>query len=452
MDVQSSTRSVFGTDGIRGEVGTFPLTTEGCGKIGWATGCEVVDSTNKLILIGRDTRNSGLVLEEALKTGCLNAGANVLMVGVLPTPAVAYLVKECGANLGIVVSGSHNPATDNGIKFFSSDGSKINTAVEQRIQTRLREPTTTAEYSKFGQILPVIDARNRYKQFCQSIIQPRLELNGMHLVLDCANGACSQLAPEIFEELGAQVTAIGNEPDGTNIHVGCGSTNPAALAQVVVEQEADLGFAFDGDGDRVIVVDSTGQVRDGDYILYAFAKEQYLLGDSLEGVVSTVMANFGLEHALARLGTRLERVDVGDRNVQQLLAKRKWLFGGEPSGHIYCRADSTTGDGIVTAMFILQTCQRLNSNFESIVADLKKLPAKLVSVPVNCPEQLTTSEELRRQIARCQEDCEPALRVNVRPSGTEPVVRILVEGVDAKLVENKATEVATMIVKYIAEK
>ena len=219
-----------------------------------------------------------------------------------------------------------------------------------------------------------------------------------------------------------------------------------------MDQKADIGFAFDGDGDRVIVVDSTGQVRDGDYILYAFAKEQYFMGESLEGVVSTVMANFGLERALARLGTRLERVDVGDRNVQQRLAKLKWLFGGEPSGHIYCRGDSTTGDGIVTAMFILQTCQRLNSNFESIVADLKKLPAKLVSVPVNCPDQLMSSEELRRQIERCQEDCEPALRVNVRPSGTEPVVRILVEGVDAKLVENKATEVATMIVKYIAEK
>lgn len=452
MDAQSTTHSVFGTDGIRGKVGKFPLTTEGCAKIGWATGCETTDSTNNLILIGRDTRSSGLEFEKALKTGCLHAGANVLMVGVLPTPAVAYLVKECGACLGLVVSGSHNPVSDNGIKFFSCDGSKISATVEQRIQKRLREPTPPAKNSKLGRTLPAINARNRYKQFCQSIIQPQLELNGIHIVLDCANGACSQLAPEIFEALGAQVTVIGNEPDGMNIHVGCGSTNPAALAQVVVERKANIGFAFDGDGDRVIVVDATGQVRDGDYILYAFAKEQNFMGDPLEGVVSTVMANFGLERALARLGTCLERVDVGDRNVQRRLAQRKWLFGGEPSGHIYCRADSTTGDGIVTAMFVLQTCQRMNSNFESIVADLEKLPAKLVNVPVNRPDQLTSSEKFRRQIASCQEDCEPALRVNVRPSGTEPVVRILVEGVDAKLVESKATEVANMIFKYIAEK
>lgn len=451
MDAQSTPHSVFGTDGIRGKVGKFPLTTEGCAKIGWATGCETTDSTNNLILIGRDTRSSGLEFEEALKSGCLHAGASVLMVGVLPTPAVAYLVKECGASLGLVVSGSHNPVSDNGIKFFSCDGSKISTTVEQRIQKRLCEPTPHAKNSKLGQTLPAIDARNSYQQFCKSIIQPQLDLQGMHVVLDCANGACSKLAPEIFEELGAQVTAIGNAPDGLNIHVGCGSTNPAALAQVVVEQKADIGFAFDGDGDRVIVVDSTGQVRDGDYILYAFAKEQNYMGSPLEGVVSTEMANLGLERALAKLGTRLERVDVGDRNVQRRLAERNWFIGGEPSGHIYCRAESTTGDGILTAIFVLQTCQRLNANFESIVGDLEKLPAKLVSVPVNRPDQLAHSEKLRQQIASCQADCEPALRVNVRPSGTEPVVRILVEGVDAKLVESKATEVADMIVKYIAE-
>ena len=445
MAALSVTPNVFGTDGIRGAVGTYPLTSEGCLRVGWAVGREVNRRGKNLIIIGRDTRTSSMMLESALLAGCLASGTNALLVGTIPTPAVAYFVQKFQANMGLVVSGSHNPAADNGVKFIACDGRKISPSIEESIQSRLLAPIQDTESTDLGQVVPAVDSYRLYKRYCSAMIGKDFQLSGVHLVLDCAHGACAQIAPQIFEEFGAQVTTIGSCPNGSNIHAGCGSTHPEAISKAVLEQGADLGFAFDGDGDRVIVIDSSGKVCDGDYILYALAKVNHRIGNPVGGVVSTVMANLGFEQSLEKLGIPMERVDVGDRNVQLRLTEKNWWLGGEPSGHIYCHKTSTTGDGIVTALFTLKACQLADANFESLVADMVRLPGKLVSVPVRKPSKFARCEELIQQIESITKGYGSALRFNVRPSGTEPVVRILVEGAEADLVDNKTTEIATLI-------
>lgn len=447
------TRRYFGTDGIRGTVGKSPITADFMLKLGWAAG-QVLrrDKGRTRVLIGKDTRISGYMFESALEAGLSAAGVDVSLLGPMPTPGIAYLTRTFRADAGIVISASHNPFDDNGIKFFSAEGKKLPDETEDRIEAMLEAPLTTAEAAQLGKATRIDDAAGRYIEFCKSTLPDRLSLHGLKIVLDCAHGATYHIAPNVFRELGAYVTTIGTSPDGLNINQQVGSTHPAALRAAVIQQSADLGIAFDGDGDRVLLVDGDGREVDGDDILYLIARDRHERGLLEGGVVGTLMSNFGLAMALDKLGIPFERANVGDRFVMERMANNGWELGGESSGHIVCGHVQTTGDGIVSALQVLALMMREQKSLPTLLKELEKVPQVLINVrlPANAnAKQLMASAPLQQAVAALEQELGDEGRVLLRPSGTEPLIRVMVEGcahldVD-QLARNLAGQVKTLL-------
>lgn len=426
------TRRYFGTDGIRGTVGRAPITADFMLKLGWAAGQVLRRETGRTrVLIGKDTRISGYMFESALEAGFSAAGVDVALLGPMPTPGIAYLTRTFRAEAGVVISASHNPFDDNGIKFFSAEGTKLPDAVEERIEGMLEQPLTTADAADLGKAMRIHDAPGRYIEFCKSTLPERLSLHGLHIVLDCANGATYHIAPNVFRELGAEVSVIGAEPDGVNINRDVGSTHPASLRAAVIHRGADLGIAFDGDGDRVLLVDSDGHEVDGDDILYLIARDRQSRGVLNGGVVGTLMTNFGLAMALEQLDIPFERAKVGDRFVMERMAVNGWELGGEPSGHVICAHTQTTGDGIVSALQVVAIMIRKGAALPALLDELEKVPQALVNVRLpsgTSAQAVMASPELARAVADIEARLGEEGRVLLRPSGTEPLMRVMVEG------------------------
>lgn len=426
------TRRYFGTDGIRGTVGEAPITADFMLKLGWATGRVLVrESGRARVLIGKDTRISGYMFESALEAGLSAAGVDVSLLGPMPTPGIAYLTRTFRADAGIVISASHNPFADNGIKFFSAEGVKLADEVEARIEAMLEEPLTTVAADRLGKVKRVDDAAGRYIEFCKSTIPDRLSLHGLRMVVDCAHGATYHIAPSVFRELGAEVSLIGAQPDGLNINHEVGSTHPAALRAAVIQQGADLGVALDGDGDRVLMVDADGREIDGDDILYLIARDRHARGELGGGVVGTLMSNFGLAAAFEAMGIPFERARVGDRYVMERLAANGWQLGGESSGHIVCGHVQTTGDGIVSALQVLAIMVREGQPLSRLLNGLEKAPQVLVNVRLTAgadAKALMDTPALQDAVAGVEAELGDQGRVLLRPSGTEPLIRVMVEG------------------------
>ncbi|MBB3191797.1 phosphoglucosamine mutase [Halomonas cerina] len=425
-------RRYFGTDGIRGTVGEAPITADFMLKLGWATGRVLTrESGRARVLIGKDTRISGYMFESALEAGLSAAGVDVMLLGPMPTPGIAYLTRTFRADAGIVISASHNPFADNGIKFFSAAGTKLDDGLEARIEAMLDEPLTTVAPDALGKAVRVNDAAGRYIEFCKSTIPDRVDLHGLKMVVDCAHGATYHIAPSVFRELGAEVTLIGATPDGLNINQAVGSTHPAALRAAVIQQGADLGVAFDGDGDRVLLVDDNGREIDGDDILYLIARDRHGRGELGGGVVGTLMSNFGLAAALEAMDIPFERARVGDRYVMERLAANGWQLGGEASGHIVCGHVQTTGDGIVSALQVLSIMVREGRSLGELLAGLEKAPQVLVNVrltPGSDARVLLEKEAIQAAVVAVEGELGDQGRVLLRPSGTEPLIRVMVEG------------------------
>lgn len=420
----------FGTDGIRGEVGLSHINPEFVLKLGWALGRVLGRGSQRRVLIGKDTRISGYMFESALEAGLSAAGMDVMLLGPMPTPAIAYLTQTLHANAGIVISASHNLFQDNGIKFFSADGSKLSDEIEQAIEAELEKPLIVAPSTKLGRAKRINDAPGRYIEFCKSTFPTGARLTGLKIVVDCANGATYHIAPNVFRELDAEVISLGNEPDGFNINHNCGSTNPKQLQARVLATGADVGVALDGDGDRVIMVDAKGQVVDGDQILYIIAKDRMQNGRLQGGVVGTLMTNFGLEQAFADLNIPFVRTKVGDRYVLETLKENQWKIGGEASGHVICLDKTTTGDGIVAALQVFASMIRQEKSLEELALGLKLLPQKLCNLKTNNAQALSEHPEVLKKTHELSSLLHKKGRVLLRPSGTEPVLRIMVEGMD----------------------
>ena len=431
------TRRYFGTDGIRGCVGDEPITPETVMKLGWAAGRVLGQgsSDHAKILIGKDTRVSGYLLESALEAGLSAAGVDIRLLGPMPTPAIAYLTRTARARAGIVISASHNPFQDNGIKFFSSDGSKLPDEVELAIERAMDEPLRTVSPQRLGKAKRYEDAAGRYIEFCKSTFPHRLNLEGLRVVVDCANGAAYHVAPLVLSELGAEVVAIANEPDGFNINKDCGSTHPALLQKKVLEHRADIGIALDGDGDRVVLVDAKGDVVDGDQILYVSAMSRHASGRLRGGVVGTLMTNLGLEHALAECQIPFKRAQVGDRHVMNLLHQDGWELGGETSGHIICLDKSSTGDGIIAALEILAVLVQSGKSLAELKSGMQVYPQTMINVRMKHRFDIKSSKEVMATLSEVEKELATQGRVVLRASGTEPVVRVMVEGRDAQLIE-----------------
>ena len=442
-------RKYFGTDGIRGRVGEAPITAEFMLKLGWAVGKVLGTDTCQKVLIGKDTRISGYMFESALEAGLSAAGMDIHLLGPMPTPAIAYLTRTLHACAGIVISASHNPFADNGIKFFSAQGTKLPDQVEREIERMLDEPMHTVDSAQLGKALRVRDAEGRYIEFCKSTVPMALSLHGLKIVVDCANGATYKVAPAVFDELAAEVIAIGVEPDGLNINHECGSTHPQGLQAAVLEHEADLGIAFDGDGDRVMMVDHQGRLLDGDELLYIIARSRHLAGMLGGGVVGTVMSNLGLEHALKRDGIELLRAAVGDRYVLEMLVEQGWHLGGESSGHIICLDRTSTGDGIVSALQVLTEMVHRGQTLAELSAGMSKYPQHMINVPVSGRVNLTEHSPIQAAVRASEERLAGRGRVLLRPSGTEPVVRVMVEGEDEAEVRREAAELAEMVARLL---
>ena len=439
-------RKYFGTDGIRGRVGEWPITAEFMLKLGRAAGAVLTGSKGKaLVVIGKDTRVSGYMFESALEAGLVAAGADVRLLGPMPTPAVAYLTRSLRASAGIVISASHNPHQDNGVKFFSASGEKLDDSVEEAIARELEAPFTTVDSEAIGKVIRVEDAAARYTEFCKSTVPSSFSLRGVSMVLDCAHGATYQIAPKVFAELGARVDAIGNRPDGLNINRDVGSTKPQALAQAVAGAGADLGIAFDGDGDRLMMVDRHGVVIDGDQILYLLAMDWHASGRLRGPLVGTLMSNFGLERAMRELGVPFLRANVGDRYVLQQLKENGGVLGGEASGHILCLDRATSGDAIVSALQVLDVLARSGKRIDEAVAGMRKIPQTTVNIRVAGGAALVADGDVQRVLERVRGELEGQGRVVLRPSGTEPLVRVTVEAADDALVERLSTELAEAV-------
>ncbi|RMD79691.1 MAG: phosphoglucosamine mutase [Gammaproteobacteria bacterium] len=439
----------FGTDGIRGRVGEPPITADFVLKLGWAAGRvlgQALAGGPGKVLIGKDTRISGYMFESALQAGLSAAGVDIRLLGPMPTPAIAYLTRTLHAQAGIVISASHNPYYDNGIKFFSAQGTKLPDELELAIEAELERPMETVGSARLGKAERVVDAAGRYIEFCKSTIPASTELRGLKLVVDCAHGATYHVAPAVFAELGAEVVALGVEPDGLNINEGCGSTRPRAAQMAVLEHGADLGIALDGDGDRVILVDHRGEIVDGDELLFIIAQARHRQGRLRGEVVGTVMSNLGLEQALRARGIGFRRTPVGDRHVLEVLEREGWTLGGESSGHIICRDRTTTGDGIVSALQVLREMLDTGLSLHELKKGMVKHPQCLVNVRL--PRRGLDLAGHPRVDAACRE-AEARLagegRVLLRPSGTEPVLRVMVEGADAVAVERLAQELAEAV-------
>ena len=437
-------RKYFGTDGIRGPVGGHPINAEFVLKLGWAAGRVLSPSGGGTILIGKDTRISGYILESALEAGLASAGVNVLLLGPMPTPAVAYLTRAVSAAAGIVISASHNPYADNGIKFFSPDGQKISDADEERIENVLAESMTTVPSAALGRAKRLDDAVGRYVEFCKNTVPTSLRLKGLTLVVDCAHGAAYKIAPAVFRELGAEVITLGCEPDGLNINAGFGATSPQALAETVVREGADMGIALDGDADRLIMVDHNGEIVDGDELLFVLTEHAQQAGKFRGGVVGTKMSNHGLAQALAARDIPFVRADVGDRYVLAELNQREWSLGGEGSGHLLCLEQTTTGDGIVAALQVIKAVRERQESLATLKAGMTKLPQIMINVR-NVTARVLEQPELQAAVNEVEAALAGSGRVLLRPSGTEPVVRGMVEGEDERKIKAHAEQLADLI-------
>lgn len=441
----------FGTDGIRGRVGESLINPEFVLKLGWAAGMALKNNHGSKILIGKDTRISGYLLESVLEAGFSAAGVDAYLLGPMPTPAIAYLTRTLRARAGVVISASHNPYFDNGIKFFSEDGTKLIKASEGAIENYLHQPMQMVDASKLGKAKRVFDAQGRYIEFCKSTLGLRRNLKKLKIVLDCANGATYKVAPAVFGELGAKITTMGANPNGFNINDHCGSTHPAALAKLVLAEKADLGIAFDGDGDRVIMVDHLGTIVDGDELLFIMAKNAFLQGGFKGGIVGTIMSNLGLEVALKNLGLEFKRTQVGDRYVIEALKANDWLLGGESSGHIAHLGITTTGDGIISALQVLAAMYDRERTLHELKGEMAKLPQVLINV-ANEKKALVSIEQdssMQKAIKAAEKRLGQNGRIVIRASGTEPYVRVMVEGEDADLVNIVARELAEAAKKCI---
>lgn len=438
-------RKYFGTDGMRGRVGVEPMTAATVMKLGWAAGKVLAKEGNRDVLIGKDTRVSGYLFESALEAGLSSAGINLRLLGPMPTPAVAYLTRTFRAAAGIVISASHNPYYDNGVKFFSAQGTKLPDSMEQEIEDMMEHDIETVDSADLGRAHRIDDAPGRYIEFCKSTFPTGLRLDNMKIVVDSANGAAYHIAKGVFEELGADVIAVGAEPDGLNINRDCGATSPDLLRAHVLMERADVGVALDGDADRLIMVDHRGEVVDGDELLYVLVKARLDSGEKVPGVAGTLMSNLGLEHGLQELGVDFVRAKVGDRYVLEELRKRDWRLGGESSGHIICLDRTTTGDGLVAALQILAYVQESGEPLATLRAGMTRYPQVLVNVPLSQREALNDNIEVQRAVKQAEEELGDSGRVLLRPSGTEPVVRVMVEGRVANDVEKICNRVAEAV-------
>ena len=437
------TKKYFGTDGIRGRVGDSLITPEFCLRLSNAVGRVFASNVQKTkVVIGKDTRISGYMLESVLQSGLISAGADVSLLGPMPTPAIAYLAKTLRADAAIVISASHNPYYDNGIKFFDAEGSKLGDAKELAIEAAMEGPLVCEDSENLGKASRVSDAAGRYVEFCKSTVPDGFSLRGLRIVLDCANGATYQVAPQVFSELGADVVVMAAEPDGFNINQACGSTEPQALRKKVVEEKADFGIAFDGDGDRLAMVDSHGALLDGDQLLYIIARDRQRRATLQGGVVGTVMSNLGFEQALDRLGIPFGRANVGDRNILAQLQQNGWQLGGEPSGHILTLDLATTGDAIIAALQVIVPVVEQGLSLQALAAGMDKFPQVLENIKVPFPGTLCNDERLVADIRDSESQLAGRGRILVRPSGTEPLLRIMVEGDDLKEVSQIARTLA----------
>ena len=449
-------KQYFGTDGIRGRVGEAPITPDFVIRLGYAAGrvlalnSHLSAGARPTVLIGKDTRISGYMLEAALEAGLTAAGVDTLLTGPMPTPAVAYLTRALRAQAGIVITASHNPFEDNGIKFFSSAGLKLDDTIERAIELELAQPMACMPSAKLGKARRIDDAPGRYVEFCKSTFPNHLDLRGLKIVLDCAHGATYHVAPPVFHELGAEVIAIGNKPNGLNINLDAGSTHPQALQSAVVEHKADLGIAFDGDGDRVMMVDGKGTLLDGDQLLYIIASGLHSKGELQGGVVGTLMTNLSMEHALARQKIPFVRAKVGDRYVLEQLNKTGWRLGGENSGHILTLEKTTSGDAIIAALQVLHALKLSGKTLATLGAELVLYPQVLINVVTNKKLDLNHAD-IQRAVKGAETTLDGAGRVLLRASGTEPKIRVMVEGQDGKLVQKLAEEIME-VVKKVASK
>ncbi len=437
-------KKYFGTDGIRGKVGGSLITAEFALRLGYAAG-KILGAAmpNKTIVIGKDTRVSGYMLESALEAGLSSAGVNIILFGPMPTPAVAWLTKTLHASAGIVISASHNPYYDNGIKFFNQAGQKLNDEQELAIENLLDQPMQMVESAQLGKAKRLNDVAGRYIEFCKRAANRQL-LAGKKIVLDCANGASYHIAPQVFEELGADITVIGNKPDGFNINQDCGSTEVSVLSEKVIESKADLGVALDGDGDRVVMVDHTGNEVNGDQLIFMVAKHLHQSNQLNGGVVGTLMSNQGMEAGLKQLGIEFVRADVGDRYVHQELSKRNWILGGESSGHILNLSLAGTGDGIISALMVLEVIMETGKSLKELAAEMQLYPQVMINVKSEQPKKLAKNSQLIEQAKQINASLGDEGRVLIRPSGTEPKLRVMVEAKDPNKAQSLAQQLADL--------
>jgi len=440
-------RKYFGTDGIRGRVGIMPITPDFVMKLGYAAGKVLTQAESSnikpTVLIGKDTRISGYMLEAALQAGLSAAGVDVMLAGPMPTPAIAYLTRALRLSAGVVISASHNPYDDNGIKFFSAQGNKLPDAVEVAIEVELEAPMACVPSERLGKAKRLDDASGRYIEFCKSTFPTELDLRGLTLVVDCAHGAAYHIAPHVFHELGAEVIAIGNQPNGLNINEGFGATAPEALAAAVRANHADLGIALDGDADRLVMVDSAGRIYNGDELLYVMVKDR-MASAPVRGVVGTLMTNMALEVALRRMKIEFARAKVGDRYVLELLQQRSWILGGEGSGHLLCLDKHTTGDGIVSALQVLSALKRFGKTLAECTEDMHLYPQSLINVRVANGFDWRQNAGIVAEKERAEQELGEEGRVLIRASGTEPLIRVMVEARNA--------DTAQLIARRIADK
>ncbi len=440
-----SNRKYFGTDGIRGKVGETPITPDFVLKLGWAAGKVLARHGSKKIIIGKDTRISGYMLESALEAGLAAAGLTAAFTGPMPTPAIAYLTRTFRAEAGIVISASHNPFDDNGIKFFSSEGTKLPDDVEEAIELEMEKPITCVESAQLGRASRIVDAAGRYIEFCKGTFPSELNLNGLKIVVDCANGATYHIAPNVLRELGATVIAIGVQPDGMNINKECGATDLKLLQQRVLAEKADIGLAYDGDGDRIMMIDHLGDKVDGDQILYIIAREALRQGQLRGGVVGTLMSNMGLELALKQLGIPFTRAKVGDRYVLEKMQEKGWRLGAENSGHVILLDKTTTGDGIVASLQVLTAMVRNHMSLHDLCSGMKMLPQVLVNVRFSGEHDPLQSDAVKTVTAEVEKALAGHGRVLLRKSGTEPLIRVMVEGENEAQVTELANRIADQV-------
>ena len=442
------TRQYFGTDGIRGEVGKFPIVPEFVMRLGYAAGQVLAKSSGHAkptVLIGKDTRVSGYLLEAALESGFSAAGVDVMLCGPMPTPAIAYLTRALRLSAGVVISASHNPYHDNGIKFFSANGDKLDDAVELQIEAALNEPMSCVDSAHLGKAKRLDDAAGRYVEFCKSTFPNHLNLHGLKLVVDCAHGAAYHIAPHVFHELGAEVIAIGVQPNGKNINDGVGATSPKALIEKVKEEKADLGIALDGDADRLQLVDAQGRLFNGDELLFLIAKARKDAGESIPGVVGTLMTNMAVEKAIQAEGIQFERAKVGDRYVLEKLKENNWQLGGEGSGHLICLDKHTTGDGIVAALQVLSAMRQQHKTLAQLLEKISLFPQTLINVKFQAGYDWKSDSKMQAAITQAEKNLNGSGRVLIRPSGTEPLLRVMVEAKDAKQAQEQAEKIAQTI-------